>query len=97
MRNSQKELNRFQSLDSNTSAITITTYVKSFLLLTSLFSGCFVSIFLSNGKLVQELMKNSPDLGDAVTNPLFFLLSACTFAGMFINFYNLNVTMSMYS
>lgn len=84
-------------MDETSESSPVAFHVKMFLLLTSLFSGCFVSIFLSHGKLVQEFMKNSGDLGDALSNPLFYILAINTFLGMFINFYNLNVTMSMYS
>lgn len=97
MRNPKSDLIKFQGLDEATESTSVGLHVKLFLLLTSLFSGCFVSIFLSHGKLVQEFMKNSDDLGSALSNPLFYILAVNTFLGMFINFYNLNITMSMYS
>ena len=97
MRNSFKNLQLYQGIEESTKSFSIITHVKLFLLITSLFSGCFVSIFLSHGKLVQEFMKNSDGIGEALKNPLFYILQINTFLGMFINFYNLNITMSKYS
>lgn len=52
---------------------------------------------MSNGKLVQELLKNSDGMAEVFSNYLFYFLAANTFIGMFTNFYNLNITMSKYS
>lgn len=77
--------------------VTIRTHVRSFLVLTSILSGCFIGFLTSNTKLFTESIKMSPSIASALINPYIYFFAALMGISILSNFYNLNVTMSKYS
>lgn len=75
----------------------IRTHVRSFLLLTSILSGCIIGLLTSNTKMFTETVKMSSSYASTIINPFFYLFGGNMFICMTANFYNLNITMSLYS
>ena len=97
MRNTREELYHLQGLEVDGDFVTIRTHVRSFLVLTSILSGCFIGFLTSNTKLFTESIRTSSSIASAVINPYIYIFAALMGISITSNFYNLNVTMSKYS
>lgn len=98
MRNTQDELCQLQGRKvQEGKLLTITTHVRCFLMITSMLSGCLIGLLTSNTKLFTESIRMSESIAAVIVNPFVYLSGAMVIACLSSNFYNLNVTMSMYS
>lgn len=98
MRNSKDELYYLQGLEVVKSKFfNIRTHVRSFLMLTSVLSGCIIGLLTSNSKLFTESIKMSHSYAAMIINPYVYFFGGMMIVTMGANFYNLNITMSKYS
>ena len=72
-------------------------HARSFLMLTSVLSGCIIGLLTSNSKLFTESIKMCDSIADMIINPYIYFFGGMMMLTMAANFYNLNITMSMYS
>ena len=66
-------------------------------MMTSIVSGCFIGLLTSNTKLFTETIKMSTSVAAIIINPFVYIFGGCMAVWMTMNFYNLNITMSIYS
>jgi hypothetical protein len=97
MRNTRDELFYLQDQKDKRQFWTVRTHVRTFLIITSVLSGCLIGLLTSNSKLFTESIKMSHTIPAMIINPYIYFFGGMMIILMSSAFYNLNLTMSLYS
>jgi len=94
MRNETSDILKLQGLDETDLNFSLKLHLRTFLLLTCVFSGIFVGLFSSSSKLLFETIKTTDTY---FFNPYVYLFAVCNTVCVMSSLYNLNLLFKRFS